>query len=96
MNKYRFREKVQVCSRCTFAFKYSEGTRARAEGEGSTCPSRGELWLTVYRAHASSVARERVDSRFWKCAPFSEKLRWLDDFHTFCTLPILIDQERCK
>jgi hypothetical protein len=22
-------------------------------GEGSTCPSRGKLWLTVYRAHAS-------------------------------------------
>ena len=44
----------------------------------------------------NSVAREWVDSRFWKCAPFSEMLRSLDDFYTFCTLPILTDQERCK
>ena len=54
MKKSRFHEK---------GFKYARGGRLFSSiqsgpvlargGEGSTCPSRGELWLTVYRAHAS-------------------------------------------
>ena len=41
----------------------------------------------------NSVAWERVDLRFWKCAPFSETLRSFDDFPTFCTLSISMVHE---
>ena len=37
---------------CCFCEAYRTVPR-RAEREGSTCPSRGEQRLTVYRAHAS-------------------------------------------
>jgi len=41
----------------------------------------------------NSVAREWLTSRFWKCAPFSRKLRSLDDFPTFRTLSISMNRE---
>ena len=37
--------------------------RVRVEGEGSTCPSRGKLWLTVYRAHASRKFADKMTFR---------------------------------
>ena len=41
----------------------------------------------------NSVARDWLRPRFWKCAPFSRKLRSLDDFPTFRTLSISMDRE---
>ena len=67
MKKSGFHEKVETSWRVEISskqkFNYARGGRlfstiqsgpvhARV-GEGSTCPSRGKLWLTVYRAHAS-------------------------------------------
>ena len=47
MRKSRFHEKVEI------SWKVEIGPVRVQRGEGSTCPSRGKLWLTVYRAHAS-------------------------------------------
>jgi hypothetical protein len=41
----------------------------------------------------NSVARDWLRPRFWKCAPFSRKLRSLDDFPTFCNLSISMVHE---
>ena len=58
--KSRFHEK---------GFKFARGGRLLSSiqsgavrawvGEGSTCPSRGKLWLTVYRAHP--INRDAVE-----------------------------------
>ena len=60
MKKWRFHEK---------GFKYARGGRLLSSiqsgavrawgGEGSTCPLRGKLWSTVYRAHASKFEAQR-------------------------------------
>ena len=66
MNKSRFHEKVEIYNK---GFKFARGGRLLSTiqsgavrawvGEGSTCPSRGKLWLTVYRAHPSRVENAR-------------------------------------
>ena len=69
MNMSSFLEKIEISRKSRDfmkkRFEFARGGRLLSSiqgggvrawvGEGSTCPSRGKLWLTVYRAHPSKV-----------------------------------------